>query len=374
MTTRVDCGNYPELKDLLARSPLACDEPSESPETCRCLEICGEVREECIRAAKDESARTEETLPVDPDLLEQSVLKIENFFATVANPVLLKFKEKMRDYAARINRMIDRGEEIPAAFVEEYSTVGMNGLKDLHSLLLNAANQPGENMLYRGLLRMFCHSLNSRIHYISFCSSNDLRNAKRHTAKGSFTDYYDESLPTFNSKGEELTISTWDAHSLSGTANDRFETGLAKKGRTDILLEKKLPAEGFGKEIRLPILGHQAILDEVLQELLINAERAMPNGGKITTSVTELDGRVVMSVTDTGIGISSEVLSRIFEDRFTTRPETGGTGQGLYLVRNYIRQIGGEIAVKSVAGEGSTFSIILPLAKEAGQTATKKTS
>lgn len=110
-------------------------------------------------------------------------------------------------------------------------------------------------------------------------------------------------------------------------------------------------------------------LEQVLKNLLSNAFKFTPRGGSITAHFgMAADGRVVLSVSDTGIGIPKEKHKLIFEafqqaDGSTSR-KYGGTGLGLSICKELIERLGGEIKMDSVEGEGSTFSIYLPVDAE----------
>jgi signal transduction histidine kinase len=120
-------------------------------------------------------------------------------------------------------------------------------------------------------------------------------------------------------------------------------------------------------------VGH---LEQVLLNLCINARSAMPEGGRLCVTVGEAGdipssaipaGRVLgraaeVSVRDTGTGIPLDVLGRIFEPFFTTKPAGSGTGVGLSVVLGIVDHYGGQIAVESAVGEGTTFRVFLPLA------------
>jgi CheY-like chemotaxis protein len=121
--------------------------------------------------------------------------------------------------------------------------------------------------------------------------------------------------------------------------------------------------------------GHLA---QVLLNLCLNARDAMPRGGRLTveTNVTELGtdqvlgsevrpGRyALLSVSDTGCGMSEEVKSHIFEPFFTTKPPGKGSGLGLATVYGIVKQSGGHVEVYSEVGVGTSVKVYLPAIEE----------
>jgi len=101
-------------------------------------------------------------------------------------------------------------------------------------------------------------------------------------------------------------------------------------------------------------------LQQVLLNLALNACAAMPNGGHLRIATAAADGRIVLSVNDTGCGIKAELLDKIFEPFFTTQPVGKGTGLGLSVTFGIVEQHNGTLEVQSKEGEGSTFTISLP--------------
>jgi two-component system CheB/CheR fusion protein len=118
---------------------------------------------------------------------------------------------------------------------------------------------------------------------------------------------------------------------------------------------------------RAQIFGDPDRLSQVIGNLLSNAMKFTPAGGRITVQLREIDGRAVLSVIDTGQGISADLLPHIFDrfrqgDSSTTRG-AGGLGLGLTLVREIVALHGGSVAASSDGNDrGSTFVITLPAA------------
>ena len=111
-----------------------------------------------------------------------------------------------------------------------------------------------------------------------------------------------------------------------------------------------------------PVLVDEAQFEAALINLLINACDAMPSGGRLTVNVTNDEGRqmVQIGVTDTGTGMTQEVIDHVFEPFFTTKDSGKGTGLGLSMVYGFVRQSQGNIEVASVPGEGTTIRLFLP--------------
>jgi signal transduction histidine kinase/ActR/RegA family two-component response regulator len=149
-----------------------------------------------------------------------------------------------------------------------------------------------------------------------------------------------------------------------------IENMLRRLMMTDVALETRLAADLGSVE------ADPGQIEQVLMNLVVNARDAMPEGGHITIATANGDGPnsqpvlephgfppgpyVVLTVSDTGEGMSRETQAKIFEPFFTTKDQGKGTGLGLSTVYGIIKQSGGYICVYSESGQGTTFKIFLP--------------
>ena len=152
----------------------------------------------------------------------------------------------------------------------------------------------------------------------------------------------------------------------------------------DLMINRLLPKNinidiGQSRITQLPIMADSGQLEQVLINLAVNARDAMPQGGnlQIKAALTTLDEEFVkentyaregeyisIRVRDTGMGMSEDIQKRIFEPFFTTKPEGAGTGLGLAVVFGIIKQHDGFIEIDSEVGDGTTFTIYLPVASQ----------
>ncbi len=118
------------------------------------------------------------------------------------------------------------------------------------------------------------------------------------------------------------------------------------------------------------VSGDAGKLQQVFLNLVLNAIQAMPGGGELGIRAEVLDGgepearQLAVTVTDTGVGMPPEVLSRIFDPYFTTREE--GLGLGLALVHRIVEDHGGSVVAESREGAGTSVTVVLPLAGRPG--------
>ncbi len=146
----------------------------------------------------------------------------------------------------------------------------------------------------------------------------------------------------------------------------------------DAMLRRILPQSiAFERHLNAawPVWVDPSQLESALLNIVINARDAMPEGGKILieTSDIDIDVRdeihgsdlksghyVLVSITDTGIGMPADVAARAFDPFFSTKPEGSGTGLGLSMVYGFARQSGGQVSLYSEPGHGTTVRLYLP--------------
>lgn len=109
-------------------------------------------------------------------------------------------------------------------------------------------------------------------------------------------------------------------------------------------------------------------LQQVCINLILNAIQAMPQGGRLTLRTYVQDKQVKLEVQDVGRGIPLENMSKLFTPFFTTKPEVKGVGLGLAVAYGIVQRHKGKIEVQSKAGEGTTFTVSLPLHPDSVET------
>jgi two-component system OmpR family sensor kinase/two-component system sensor histidine kinase BaeS len=184
---------------------------------------------------------------------------------------------------------------------------------------------------------------------------------------------------------EHIEATLQETRTLARLVDDLRTLSLAESGQLPLVLEPvdvadlladvvtsfSAQAESAGIDLRcaadaatpLEIQGDAGRLDQVLSNLVSNALRHTPSGGRITLSAEAADGCVRLTVADTGEGIAPEDLPFVF-DRFwrgdRARSHSGSTGLGLAIAAQLVRAHGGAIRVASRPGDGTTFTLDLP--------------
>jgi two-component system phosphate regulon sensor histidine kinase PhoR len=164
-------------------------------------------------------------------------------------------------------------------------------------------------------------------------------------------------LSRIESGGAVVHLDDVDLGALAASSAERLRLFAERQG---VELVSEIP-DGLP-----PIRGDEARLGQVFLNLVHNAVKFSPNGGRVTISVADAGDELVASVRDEGVGIPRSAIPRIFERFYKVdraRVRGGGTGLGLSIARHVVDQHGGRIWVESEEGRGSRFSFALPLAR-----------
>jgi two-component system NtrC family sensor kinase len=114
------------------------------------------------------------------------------------------------------------------------------------------------------------------------------------------------------------------------------------------------------------ILGFEYKLQQVFLNLFLNARDAMPKGGWLSVSTRVNEHGLTVEVGDTGAGIPTEHIARIYDPFFTTKADGAGTGLGLSVTYGIVQEHGGSLTCESAVGQGTRFILVLPLAYAGG--------
>ncbi len=176
----------------------------------------------------------------------------------------------------------------------------------------------------------------------------------------------DNQILLQNKRAEELFSGSEEEDSSEGKLRALKMNELLDE--TLVLVDKKMRQAGtrIVREFENELPGIHARADQLRQvflNLLLNAQQSIQGRGKITIKTTavesSLEGWISIEISDTGMGISDEDLTRIFEPFFSTRKK--GTGLGLWVTQDIVRHHGGRIEVTSIVNRGTTFRIVLPI-------------
>lgn len=183
-------------------------------------------------------------------------------------------------------------------------------------------------------------------------------------------DLYDNILEIYNTSRKAREITSQLSQYVRKAGNEKKDY-LNPAQLIDKVLHVAMPAcpEGVTVEKQIDcggmqIYGNETQLSQLLLNLMINGFHAMGEGGTLTLAAEVRQGRMVITVADTGCGIPESVLPHVFEPFFTTKDGGQGTGLGLAIAQQIVEDHQGYIEVLSVEGEGSRFHVSLPAHRE----------
>lgn len=308
-------------------------------------------------------------IDTDRHIAERLVLAITKTFATAEEIIRVRIGDKIK--TLKVKSAPVNG---PAHNVEKVLGVDLDLTATIHAEeVLSAQNQ----QLFRSkeLLRkkdefisIASHELKTPVTSIKayaeilqqqFEDSNDQENAR-------YLQKMNEQIGKLTSLIKHLLDTTKIAIGDIHLFHDHFDLNQLIKERIEELQRLSKKHQLFFEEGHLPLVtADKERIEQVLTNLIINGIKYSPNGGDVTVKTSVDNGFVFVTVSDQGIGIKEESLTKVF-DRFFRVEEDAmqlfpGLGLGLYISSEIIRKHGGKISVTSRPGEGSSFIFSLPI-------------
>lgn len=234
-------------------------------------------------------------------------------------------------------------------------------LQKAHQLALEQEKLSSLGVMAAGV----AHEINNPMSFVTSNVSSLYKELQRHPElPGPLREYVEEVIPETLDGIRRVNAIVSDLRRFSrGDAEVPTEYDLNEEARAALRIAQgqlghcKVQAE-LGEVGKL--VGRPRQIAQVLVNLLVNAGQATKEGGVVRLSTRQEGEQVRMEVRDTGTGMPPEVLSRLFQPFFTTKPMGMGTGLGLAVVHGIVTAHGGRISVESQPGQGSCFTIFLP--------------
>ncbi|MGH2682194.1 MAG: ATP-binding protein [Actinomycetota bacterium] len=340
---------------------------------------------ERLSTSMREAREAGETRDVVLSAMEEGVVLVEaddtmRYANQAAGALLGAAPTEVRSLPAPARRLVEevrasggaRENEFEAGFPPRFlrgSAVAVAGAGRVLMVLRDVTEARRLDVMRRDFVANTSHELKTPVASIQ-AAAETLRDAARHDPRAAarFSEQlHRDALRLSRIVSDLLDLSRLEAErpALAPVRLDRLAA--------DEVQRFKEQAERAGVRIRLhgepvTVRGAAGDLALLVRNLLDNAVRYSPNGGRVDVDVTGGDGEALLAIRDTGIGIPARDLPRIFErfyrvDRARSR-ETGGTGLGLSIAKHVTEQHGGRIEVASELGRGSEFRVRLPAAGE----------
>lgn len=167
-----------------------------------------------------------------------------------------------------------------------------------------------------------------------------------------------------------LAVSRFESHKMAGEREPLPISKVLLAALGDIVHQAEAKNISVEKSIdaNLPqVMGNEKDLYQAFTNLLVNAIKFTPEGGRVIIDADLLEGKIRIRISDTGIGIPPDDLKNLFTRFYRAtnaiQNEIPGTGIGLFLVKSIVEGMGGSISVESTLGAGTTFTLIIPPAK-----------
>jgi len=253
-----------------------------------------------------------------------------------------RYRDEFSDLALALNRMVRELEHRQRVLVESHK---LRAIGTLVAGVAHELNNPLNNvMLTAAMIEEDFEGLadDEKLEMVQDILSETERSRK---IVRNLLDFARES----ETRNEPLDVGRIVEEAVQLVAN---QVRMARV-RLDVVVPETLP----------PIHGDRQMLTQVFVNLIINALDVVPEHGQIGISIhpDREEGYLTVDVRDNGPGIPEHVLPRLFDPFFTTKPKGRGTGLGLSVSQGIIHKLGGFLRVSSRVGEGSTFSVVLPV-------------
>ncbi len=262
-----------------------------------------------------------------------------------------KFEEMSTSLSEKISQLGERNVELERA---------LRQLKETEQELVKS-----ERLAATGkLTAQLSHEINNPIHNIQSCLQTALKRSPPDAPERELIEVAYEEVGRLS----KLTRQMLDFTRTSMMDDEGHLTNLNDVIR-EVLAASKESFQQAGIEVNEAldpsigaVMGSPDRLKQVFLNLFLNAKDAMPSGGTLRVGTWQRDGKILVDVSDTGIGIAPENINRVFDAFFTTKSKVSGVGLGLSVTYGIVRQHKGTITVRSALDEGTTFALSFPVA------------
>ena len=231
-------------------------------------------------------------------------------------------------------------------------------MKIAHEKLLHS-----EKLATLGVLSSsIAHRINNPLGGLFNCVSMLRKKGEDPSFRSNYLDLIDEGLESIKQTVSQLLTSA----SPRESEVKRSEIAMVLAGVLKFLDYKmKRQDISLSASIKEGLTVHLAPhdLEEIFLNTMVNAIQAMPSGGSLLINAARLDGSIHITIEDSGVGISTGDLEKVFDLFYTTKKPDEGTGVGLWMTYELVKKYKGDISLQSVESHGTTVTIILPEAK-----------
>ncbi|MAB65850.1 MAG: hypothetical protein CL662_03335 [Bacteroidetes bacterium] len=273
---------------------------------------------------------------------------------------LIKQRETLRKLVTRRTEEIDMQNR---SLKEAY-----RDLEQAHIKLVQTEKMAALGVLTAGV----AHEINNPLNYIKAGSEivKQLTEEKGSSVVIEDKDTFKTVLSGIDLGVQKILNITRSLGSFSSTSDKINNTIHINKVLDDTLIILEHELRGRIKVIKeydsqsVYVVGNEGKLYQVFSNLVVNSIHAIEGDGTITISTVESNDEVIVSISDTGSGISEEVRKKIFDPFFTTKEQGKGTGLGLSIVYNIVKELNGDIEIESTVDKGTTVKLKLKRASE----------